>query len=253
MPEFDWKETYNEKVGTAPAAMKLIKSGDSIFIGTGCGQPQHLVSALVEHCGHVHDAHIVHLLTMGAAPYADTKFHDKFKMNSFFIADNVRDALKQGIGDYTPMFLSEIPHEFEAGRLPVDVALITVTPPDVNGLCSLGVSVDIVKSAAANARYVIAQVNANMPRTFGDSFVHVNSIDMLVPHDEEVVVIPVPEPDETLAGRNVTSDWTERGKACRGRKHHRVRYRTHSPGAGRVPQRQEGPRRSYRDVQRLDH
>jgi acyl-CoA hydrolase len=142
---------------------------------------------------------------MGAAPYADTKFHDKFKMNSFFIADNVRDALKQGIGDYTPMFLSEIPHEFEAGRLPVDVALITVTPPDVNGLCSLGVSVDIVKSAAANARYVIAQVNANMPRTFGDSFVHVNSIDMLVPHDEEVVVIPVPEPDETLRriGQNV--------------------------------------------------
>ena len=205
MQEFDWKEKYKNKIATAPAAMKLIKPGNSIFIGTGCGQPQHLVSALVEHSGKIWDAHIVHLLTAGAAPYADEKFREKFKMNTFFIADNVRDALKKGIGDYTPIFLSEIPHEFETGRIPIDVALITVTPPDVNGLCSLGVSVDIVKSAAANARYVIAQVNSNMPRTFGDSFVHINTIDMLVPYDEEIIEIPVPEPDETLRriGQNI--------------------------------------------------
>jgi acyl-CoA hydrolase/RimJ/RimL family protein N-acetyltransferase len=205
MHEFDWKERYKEKLGTAPAAMRLIKSGNSIFIGTGCGQPQHLVDALVEHSAHVFDAHIVHLLTMGTAPYAKEKFREKFKMNSFFIADNVRDALKRGIGDYTPIFLSEIPHEFESGGIPIDVALIMVTPPDVNGLCSLGVSVDIVKSAAANAKYVVAQVNARMPRTFGDSFLHVNTIDMLVPHEEEVVEIPVPEPDETLRriGQNI--------------------------------------------------
>ncbi len=205
MKEFDFKEKCKDKIGTGPAAMKLIKSGDTIFIGTGCGQPQHLVRALVEHSGHVYDAHIVHLLTMGAAPYADEKFREKFKMNSFFIADNIRDALRRGIGDYTPIFLSEIPHEFETGRVPIDVALISVAPPDVNGLCSLGVSVDIVKSAAANARYVIAQVNSKMPRTFGDSFVHVNAIDMLVPCDEEIVEIAVPEPDETLRriGRNI--------------------------------------------------
>ncbi|MHC4622418.1 MAG: GNAT family N-acetyltransferase [Planctomycetota bacterium] len=205
MAQFDWKEKYKDKVGTAAGAMKLIKSGNSIFIGTGCGQPQHLVSALVEYSSHVYDAHIVHLLTMGSAPYADEKFREKFKMNSFFIADNIRGALRKGIGDYTPIFLSEIPHEFESGRFPVDVALITVTPPDANGLCSLGVSVDIVKSAAANAKYVIAQVNGNMPRTFGDSFVHVSAIDVLVPHDEEVIEIAVPEPDETLRriGRNI--------------------------------------------------
>ncbi|OHB75138.1 MAG: 4-hydroxybutyrate CoA-transferase [Planctomycetes bacterium RBG_16_55_9] len=205
MQEFDWKQRYKDKIRTAPAAMKLIKSGNSIFIGTGCAQPQHLVNALVEHSGKIFDAHIIHLLTMGTAPYADARFREKFKMNSFFIADNVRDAFSKGIGDYTPIFLSEIPPEFETGRIPVDVALISVTPPDVNGLCSLGVSVDIVKSAAANAKYVIAQVNAHMPRTFGDCFIHVNAIDVLVPYDEDIIEIPIPEPDETLRriGQNI--------------------------------------------------
>jgi len=205
MQEFDWKEKYKDKIKIASAAMKLVKSGDRVFIGTGCGQPQHLVHALVEHSSHIYDAHIVHLLTMGAAPYADEKFREKFKMNSFFIADNVRDALQKGIGDYTPIFLSEIPAEFESGRIPIDVALITVTPPDANGLCSLGVSVDIVKAAAANAGYVIAQVNSNMPRTFGDGFLHINAIDVLVPCDEDIIEIPMPELDETLRsiGQNI--------------------------------------------------
>ena len=205
MQEFDWKERYQDKIGTAPAAMKLVKSGNSVFIGTGCAQPQHLVNAMVEYSSKIYDAHIIHLLTMGTAPYADEKFHEKFKMNSFFIAENVRDAFARGIGDYTPIFLSEIPLEFETGRIPVDVALISVSPPDVNGVCSLGVSIDIVKSAAANAKYVIAQVNSRMPRTFGDCFVHVNTIDVLVPHDEEIIEIPIPEPNETLRriGQNI--------------------------------------------------
>jgi len=205
MQEFDWKQRYKDKIKTAPAAMKLLKPGNSIFIGTGCAQPQHLVNALVEHSSKIYDAHIIHLLTMGTAPYANERFREKFKMNSFFIADNVRDAFSKGIGDYTPIFLSEIPDEFESGRIPIDVALISVTPPDVNGLCSLGVSVDIVKSAAANAKYVIAQVNTNMPRTYGDSFVHVNAIDVLVPYDEDIIEIPVPESDETLRriGQNI--------------------------------------------------
>jgi acyl-CoA hydrolase len=205
MPKFNWKEVYKSKLGIAVAAMKLIKPGNSIFIGTGCGQPQHLVEALVQHSSHIYDAHIIHLLTMGAAPYADEKFREKFKMNSFFIADNVRDALERGIGDYTPIFLSEIPLEFETGRIPIDVALVSVTPPDANGLCSLGVSVDIVKSAVANARYVIAQVNSRMPRTYGDSFVHVNTIDMLVPFDDDIIEIPIPQSSETLRriGENI--------------------------------------------------
>jgi acyl-CoA hydrolase/RimJ/RimL family protein N-acetyltransferase len=206
MQEFDWKEKYKEKISTAAVAMKLIKSGSRIFIGTGCGQPQHLVNALVKHTSGIRDAHIVHLLTMGAAPYADEKFREKFKMNTFFIADNVRDSLSKGIGDYTPIFLSEIPHEFETGRIPIDVALISVTPPDASGLCSLGVSVDIVKSATANAKYVIAQGNKNMPRTFGDSFIHISDIDFIVPYDEDIIEAVIPEPDEILRriGQNIS-------------------------------------------------
>jgi acyl-CoA hydrolase len=205
MQEFDWKTKYEKKIGAAATAMKLVKPGNRIFIGTGCAQPQYLVNTLVEHSGEIYDAHIVHLLTMGAAPYANEKFRETFKINTFFIADNVRDAMQKGIGDYTPIFLSEIPAEFESGRIPIDVALISVTPPDVNGLCSLGVSVDIVKSAAANARYVIAQVNSRMPRTFGDSFIHINNIDVLVPFDEDIIEIPLPEPDEVLRriGQNI--------------------------------------------------
>lgn len=198
MAELDWKDRYRSKIQTAASALKVVKSGDSVFIGTGCGEPQHLVNTLMERAPDLSDTHIIHLLTMGDAPYVQEKFRSKFKMNTFFIADNVRPALEKGIGDYTPIFLSEIPKEFELGRIGLDVALICVTPPDINGLCSLGVSVDIVASAAANARYVIAQVNQEMPWTFGNSYIHVNSIDALVPFDEPLVALDVRPPDETL-------------------------------------------------------
>jgi acyl-CoA hydrolase/GNAT superfamily N-acetyltransferase len=205
MHTIDWKEKYSSKLGTADAAIKLIKSGDTIFIGTGCAQPQHLVKSLIEHSHRIYDAHIIHLLTIGDASYAEEKYREHFKMNSFFIADNVRQAVDKGVGDYTPIFLSEIPAEFDSGRMQIDVALISVTPPDANGLCSLGVSVDIVKSAASNAKYVIAQVNCNMPRTFGDCYVHVNDIEMLVAYDEPMLEIPIPEPDDVLRriGQNI--------------------------------------------------
>ena len=205
MPDFDWKETYSDRIGNAREALKFIKPGNSIFIGTGCGQPQHLVDALVVHSRDVHDAKIIHMLTMGTAPYVDEEFHDRFKTNTFFVADNVRHALDEGIGDYTPIFLSDIPREFETGRIPIDVALVSVSPPDRSGLCSLGVSVDIVKSAVANSKYVIAQINANMPRTMGDSFVHVNNIDMLVPFDEPMITVEPIALDDTLRriGQNI--------------------------------------------------
>ncbi len=201
----DWKTKYESKICSAAKAMRLIRSGSSVFVGTGCGQPQHLVHALVEHCTEISDVHIVHLLTSGAAPYADEQFRERFKMNTFFIADNVRDALGRGIGDYTPMFLSEIPHQFDTGRIPVDVALICVSPPDAGGLCSLGVSVDIVKAAASNAKYIIAQVNHSMPRTFGDSFIHVSDIEALVVHDEPLIEVPMPKTNDVLRriGQNI--------------------------------------------------
>ncbi len=205
MNTFDWKEKYGDLVMTAREAIKKVRPGDSIFIGTGCGQPQYLVNSLVEYGDHIYDAHIIHLLTMGTAPYASPKFREKFKMNSFFIAENVRGAFEQGVGDYTPIFLSDIPRQFESGRISLDVALIAVTPPDINGLCSLGVSVDIVKAAAANAKFVIAQINENMPRTMGDSFIHVNNIDVMVPHNEAIITVEAEAPNEVLRsiGRNL--------------------------------------------------
>jgi acyl-CoA hydrolase/GNAT superfamily N-acetyltransferase len=191
--DIGWKQLYADRISDAREAMKLIKPGNNIFIGTGCGQPQHLVNALVMHSRHIYDAHIIHFLTMGPAPYAAEKFRPQFRTNSFFIGENVRDAFDKSIADYTPIFLSEIPHQFETGRIPLDAALISVTPPDANGLCSLGVSVDVVKSAAANSRCVIAQVNEHMPRSLGNSFIHIDSIDVLVPFDEPLITVePLP-------------------------------------------------------------
>jgi acyl-CoA hydrolase len=205
MNTFDWKDKFKNRILSTREAIKKIRPGDSIFIGTGCGQPQHLVDALVRHGDHIYDAHIIHLLTMGAAPYADPKFREKFKMNSFFIAENVRGAFEEGVGDYTPIFLSDIPRQFESGGISLDVALIAVTPPDVNGLCSFGVSVDIVKTAAANAKFVIAQVNEQMPRTMGNSFIHVNHIDIMVPYDEPIIPVEPPVSSDVLRsiGRNL--------------------------------------------------
>ena len=196
--EFNWQEKYSDKVSSAAKAMELIKSGSTVFVGTGCAAPQHLVKSMVEHSSSICDVNIVHLLTKGPAVYATEEYRDKFKLNSLFIDSNVREAVNKGIGDYTPMFLSEIPHQFETGRIPVDVALISVSPPDVNGLCSFGVSIDIVKSAAANAKYVVAQVNEKMPRTHGSSYIHANAIDVMVPFDEPVIPVETEQSDETL-------------------------------------------------------
>ncbi len=205
MTDFDWKKAYQDRIGTVGAAIKLIRPGNTIFIGTGCGSPQFLVQALVSHSDQLTDCDVVHLLTMGEAPYAQAKLRDKFRMNTFFISENVRDAVNEGIGDYTPIFLSEIPREFAEGRIPLDVALIMVSPPDHNGLCSLGVSVDIVKAAATNAKFVVAQVNQYMPRTLGDAFIHVNNVDLLVPHDEPIFEIEPPKLDDDIRriGQNV--------------------------------------------------
>jgi acyl-CoA hydrolase/GNAT superfamily N-acetyltransferase len=201
----NWQERYNDKISTAHEAMKVLNSGDTIFIGTGCGAPQHLIEAMVANAKNLTDSNIIHFLSMGKAPYTDPKYRDTFNTRSFFISENVREAFDQGFADYTPMFLSEIPSEFESGRIAIDVALIMVTPPDVNGLCSLGVSVDIVKTAAANSKFVIAQVNPNMPRTLGSSFIHVNAIDMLVPHEEEMIAVEPAMLDDELRkiGQNI--------------------------------------------------
>src|ERR1041385_7889716 len=182
-PSFDpaWRDKYQSQILTAEAAVRRIRPGQRIFIGTGCGEPLELVTALSRRATELPDTGVVHLITFGEAPYASRELTHYFRVNSFFIAENVRDIIQEGLGDYTPIYLSDIPRLFDSGQLPLDVALIHVSPPDEHGMCSFGVSVDIVKSAAENASLVIAQVNPNMPRTLGNSSLHVYDIDVLVP------------------------------------------------------------------------
>lgn len=154
-----------------------------VFIGSGCAAPGKLVAALAARGQEVFDVEIIHILTFGGAPYGKRELLDNFRHNAFFIGPNVRDAVNEGIADYTPIFLSEIPALFREKKLHLDLALIQVSPPDTHGFCSFGVSVDVVKAAVESADYVVAEVNPNMPRTLGDSFVHVSNIDALVQSD----------------------------------------------------------------------
>jgi acyl-CoA hydrolase len=193
-----WKKEYATQIKTAAEAIKQIQPGQRIFIGTGCGQPQALVQALAKRSRELVDTEIIDFLTPAHAPHADSELASRFRINSFFIADGVRQAIQSGLGDYTPIFLSDIPDLFASGRLPLDVALIQVTPPDEKGRCSLGVAVDIVRSALENASLVVAQVNSHMPRTLGDSMVHLHNIDILVPHDEPILELPLMEPTEEV-------------------------------------------------------
>jgi len=193
----DWKERYASKVVSAAEAISHIRPGDRVFIGSACGEPQELVRAMSRMAEHLTDTEVVHVLTLGVAPYADPRYAANFRANAFFIGDSVRQAVNEARADYTPVFLSQVPALFRSRRVAIDVALIMVSPPDEFGNCSLGVSVDITKAGAENARLVIAQVNRYMPRTLGDSFIHVNGIDYLVPYDEPLLEWPVGgEPDE---------------------------------------------------------
>jgi len=183
----DWRSKYGDMVMTADQAVAKIRPGQRVFIGSGVGQPLHLIRALVARHSDLADTQVLSSLTLGDAPYAFKELADYFSVNTFFVSANVRNMIQEGYGDYTPLPFSDIPSLFSSGEMPIDVALIQVTPPDQQGRCSLGVSVDIVKSATANAGLVIAQVNPQMPWTLGDSAVSVLDLDILVPVDEPMI------------------------------------------------------------------
>ncbi len=197
MSSESWRERYKDKIVAAPAAVKNIGYGQRVFIGSACGEPQALVRAMVEAGGSLADTELVHVLTLGVAPYTDPKYSANFRANAFFIGNSMRDAVNTARADYTPVFLSQVPHLFRTRRVGIDVALVMISPPDDHGHCSLGVSVDITKSAVESAKVVIAQVNPRMPRTLGNCFIHVDQIDYLVEHEEELLEWPVVDPDET--------------------------------------------------------
>ena len=186
-----------------------IRRGDRLFIGTGCGEPQHLVQALIDYVRAnpkaLFDVEILHVLTLGRAPYTDEAFRYVFRHNSFFLGDDTREAVNRGLADYTPIFLSQVPELFRRRVVPIHAALIQTTTPDEHGFLNLGVSVDIVKAAARSASLLIAQVNRHMPRVHGDGFLHVSDVDFLVPFDEPIREYRVSVTDEiaTRIGRYV--------------------------------------------------
>ncbi len=196
------REHFPDKLIPDKKVFERIRRGDHLFIGTACGEPQHLVATLAEyvssHPKAVFDSEVFHVWTLGVAPYADEKFSRNFRHNSFFIGDNTRGAVNEGLADYTPIFLSQVPDLLYRGYIPIDVALVQTSPPDNNGYMSLGVSVDITKAAVEMSSLVICQVNSYMPRVHGDTFIHIDDVDLVVFCDEPLLEYK-PEVSDELA------------------------------------------------------
>ncbi len=193
-----WERIYHERMTTAEEAVRVIQSGQRVFLTGNCSVPQELLRALVDRAraGEVENVEIVQVLTVGDADYVSPDLAGKLRVNTLFISANVRKAVHEGRADFTPVFLSEIPGLFRSGELPLDVALIHVSPPDEHGFCSFGVEVGITKPAAESARIVIAEVNDKMPRALGDSFIHVSKIDYFVPVSYYLPELPQGSPGE---------------------------------------------------------
>lgn len=187
----DWRMAYQNKLVSAEQAMQVVKSGDRIVTGHACGEPSALVEALIARAPELSAVEIVHMVAMGPAKYAQPGMEASFRHNALFVGASTRKAVEEKRADYTPCFFSEIPRLFREKLLPVDVALIQITPPDEEGFCSYGLSADYTVAAAECAATVIAQVNAKMPRTGGVK-IHLDAIDFLVEKDEPLLELKPP-------------------------------------------------------------
>jgi acyl-CoA hydrolase/GNAT superfamily N-acetyltransferase len=197
----DLTEIPSGKVVDAQTAISKINNGSRVFVGTGCGEPQHLIRALAE-APDIQDIMVYQMLSWTFADYMDDPtFLDRFSLKLFFINNSIRQATYEGKIDYIPTFLSQIPRYFASHRIGLDVALVQVSPPDKYGYCSLGVSVDITLAGVQNAKLVIAQINPCMPKTWGDSFVHIEDIDYFVEHKETLVQTPTSTKDRETVNR----------------------------------------------------
>lgn len=185
-----WEETYRQKVTSAEQAMRCVPSGGSVWIHAGCNNPEELVRAMVARAPELRNVTVSHLMTFGCADYTDPRYRESFRHRSLFTGANVREAINDGRADYVPVFLSEIPRLIKDGLVPVDVALIHVSPPDEHGFCSFGVGVECTKAAAERASTVVALVNRQMPRSLGDSFIHVSRLTHVVEVDRRPVELP---------------------------------------------------------------
>ncbi len=191
------KRQYERKFVSAAEAASVIQSGDVVYIHPGCAVPEVLVDAMVARAEELQNVEVCHLLGVGEAAYVRPEMKGHFRHNAFFIGNNVRRAVCEGRADFTPIFLHEVTALLYSHEYRVDVALIHVSPPDEHGYCSLGVSVECTKAATEVAKIVIAQINPNMPRTLGDSFIHINKIDYCVEADVPIKGLPQQEGNET--------------------------------------------------------
>lgn len=188
---------FKSKYTTAEEAVKLINSGDRVFVHSVAAAPQPLINAMTDRAPELENIEVIHLHTEGDAPYVKPELSDTFRTNALFVGANVRKAVNEGSADYLPIFLSEVPGLFRKNILPVDMALVQVSPPDKHGYCSLGVSVDASRAALQSAKKAIALVNPNMPRTHGDGIFHASRFNALVKSDEALHELNIPEPNET--------------------------------------------------------
>lgn len=186
---------YNKKLTTADDAVKRIKSGDNIVVQPGCAVPLELVRAMVRRKNELENITLYHILIVGELPYVEPGMENHFKHKAFFIGANTRRAVQEGRAEFIPIFLSELPLLFKRNIIPVNVALLNLSPPDEHGFCSYGVDVGTIKSAAERAKIIIAQVNTEMPRSLGDSFIHINKIHHIVEHNEPIQELPQVDPN----------------------------------------------------------
>src|SRR5271157_6032505 len=202
-----WIDPYRSKLMTAREAVGCVGSGMRVHIHAGCAEPETLVEALMERAPYVKGVEIVHLLSLGTSPYCAPEMSQSFRHNALFVGGNVREAVHAGRADYTPIFLGEVEALIESGEMPIDVAFIQVSPPDSHGYCSFGVHVETTLTAAKYAHRVVAQVNAQMPRTYGDSFIHVSDIDTIVELSRPLCELKVQPGSELFSaiGRQVAS------------------------------------------------
>ena len=186
-----WNKIYDDRIFSAEEAVRKIESEQRVFLTGNCSVPQIVLAALVEYAPQIENVEICHALTVGPADYVAPNMEGHLRVNTMFISRNIRQAVNEGRADFTPVLLSELTLLFKRGILPVDVALIHVSPPDEHGFCSLGIEVGLTKSVAESARIIIAEVNQRMPRTLGDAFIHVSKLDYVVPVDYPLPELPM--------------------------------------------------------------
>lgn len=186
---------YSRKLTTADEAVKQIKSGDNVVIQPGCAVPLELIRAMVRRRDELENVTVYHILIVGELPYVNPGMEKHFRHKAFFTGANVRKAVHEGRAEFVPIFLSEVPLLFKRNIIPVDIALLNVSPPDEHGFCSYGVDVGTIKTAAEKAKLIIAQINTEMPRSLGDSFIHINKINHIIEHSEPIQELPQVDPN----------------------------------------------------------